>query len=338
MMSPRVTIIMPIYNVGKYLRESIDGILAQTYRDFELLVMDDYSTDDSSEIIATYTDPRIRYICNSYNLGLADNLNKCLSLVHTELIARMDGDDIAEPNWLQRNIEVLDSHPEIGICSSGFQFFGTRNSLVRYPQSHEDSMAQMLFGCTVIVPVIRMSFLEKYHLRYNKDAFPAEDYDLWSRCYPLTRVYNIQETLFHYRMHESQISTSRREVQIIKTNEVRLRMLNLLNPNLSEEDKAYFIGNYGLAHIEGLSDLQKMIAFGEKLEKMNVGTYSPQSLHNRLSGQVSAAAFLYVQRTFWNEGYSISKYLSYLTSGFARYIPAKYKVKFLLKSIVRRAH
>ncbi|MBR4565112.1 MAG: glycosyltransferase family 2 protein [Paludibacteraceae bacterium] len=337
-MSPRVTIIMPIYNVGKYLRESIDSILAQTYRDFELLILDDYSTDDSSEIIATYTDLRIRYICNSSNLGLADNLNKGLNLVHSEFVARMDGDDIAEPNWLQRNIEVLDSHPEIGICSSGFQFFGTRNSLVRYPQSHEDSMVQMLFGCTVIVPVIRMSFLENYHLRYNKDAFPAEDYDLWSRCYPLTKVYNIQETLFHYRMHESQISTSRREFQIQKTYEVRLRMLNLLNPNVSEEDKDYFLGDYGAAHIEGMSDMQKMIAYGEKLEKMNVGTYDSAALHNRLAGQVSAAALSYVIREYWSEGYSLSKYMRYVASGFAKYIPAKYQFKFLVKSIICRAH
>lgn len=336
-MSPRVTIIMPIYNVGKYLMASIDSVLAQTYRDFDLLILDDCSTDNSGEIVATYTDSRIRYFRNSSNLGLAENLNKCLDLVHTELVARMDGDDVAEPNWLQRNIEVLDSCPEIGICSSGFQFFGTKDSLVRYPQSHEDSMAQMLFGCTVIVPVIRMSFLEKYHLRYNQSAFPAEDYDLWSRCYPLTKVYNIQETLFHYRMHVSQISTSRREAQIQKTNEVRLRMLDLLNPNLSEEDKAYFLGNYGLAHIEGMSDLQKMIAFGEKLERMNMGTYNLVALHNRLSKQVSAAALSYVQRSIWNEGYSLSKYIHYLSSGFARYIPAKYKVKFLIKSIIRRA-
>ena len=337
-MNPRVTIIMPIYNVGKYLRESIDSILNQTYRDFELLILDDCSTDNSGDIVATYSDPRIRYIRNSSNLGLAENLNKCLALTHTELVARMDGDDIAEPHWLQRNIEILDSHPEIGICSSGFQFFGTKDSLVRYPQNHEDSMAQMLFGCTVIVPVIRRSFLEENHLRYNPDTFPAEDYDLWSRCYPLTRVFNIQETLFHYRMHKSQISTSRRETQVVKTNEVRLRMLNLLNPNFSDEDKAYFLGDYGLARIEKTSDIQKMIAFGEKLEKMNVGTYYPAALHNRLLGQVSAAALSYVRRTFWSDGYSLAEYVHYLSSGLAKYIPTKYQLKFLIKSIIHRTH
>ncbi len=337
-MNPRVTIIMPIYNVGKYLRESIDSILNQTYRDFELLILDDCSTDNSGDIVATYSDPRIRYIRNSSNLGLAENLNKCLALTHTELVARMDGDDIAEPHWLQRNIEILDSHPEIGICSSGFQFFGTKDSLVRYPQNHEDSMAQMLFGCTVIVPVIRRSFLEENHLRYNPDTFPAEDYDLWSRCYPLTRVFNIQETLFHYRMHKSQISTSRRETQVVKTNEVRLRMLNLLNPNLCAEDKVYFLGDYGLAHIENVSDIQKMIAFGEKLEKMNVGTYNPKALHTRLLRQVSEAALLYIQRTFWNEGYSLSIYVKYLSSGLAKYVSPKYQLKFLIKSIIHRLH
>lgn len=334
--NPRITILMPIFNVDKYLRESIDSVLEQTYQNFLLLILDDCSTDDSGSIVTSYTDSRIRYVHNDSNLGLANNLNKGLDLVQTELVARMDGDDIAEPTWLEENIKVLDSHSEIGICSSGFQFFGARSSVVRYPQRHEDSMAQMLFGCTVIVPVMRKSVLDENHIRYNPETFPAEDYDLWSRCYPLIRVYNIQETLFHYRMHESQISTSRREAQIQKTNEVRLRMLKLLNPNVSEEDQAYFLGDYGAAHIEGMNDLQKMIDFGKKLEILNVGTYNSVALHNRLSGQVSDAALFYVLRDFWNEGYSLSKYVRYLLSGFAKFIPAKYQLKFLTKSIVYR--
>ena len=334
MRKARVTILMPVFNVSKYLRESIDSVLAQTYRDFILLILDDGSSDSTQTVVSAYNDARIIYTRNDTNIGLAANLNKGLNLVQTELVARMDGDDIAEPNWILRNIEVLDSHPEIGICSSGFQFFGTKDSVVRYPRNHEDSLAQMLFGCTVIVPVIRMSFLEKHHLRYNQDAFPAEDYDLWSRCYPLTRVYNIQETLFHYRMHESQISTSLREAQVVKTNEVRLRMLNLLNPNLSDEDKDYFLWDYGLAHIEKVADIQKMKAFGRKLEKVNIGIYKESALKKRLDAQVSIAALSYVTRTIWINGYSISKYDRYLHSGLVKYIPVKYQIKFLLKSFL----
>ena len=82
-MNPRITIIMPIYNVGKYLRESINSILNQTYRDFELLILDDCSTDNSGDIVATYSDPRIRYIRSSSNLGLVEDLNKCLVLTNT---------------------------------------------------------------------------------------------------------------------------------------------------------------------------------------------------------------------------------------------------------------
>ena len=125
---------------------------------------------------------------------------------------------------------------------------------------------------------------------------------------------------------------------MVKTNEVRLRMLNLLNPNFSDEDKAYFLGDYGLARIEKTSDIQKMIAFGEKLEKMNVGTYYPAALHNRLLGQVSAAALSYVRRTFWSDGYSLAEYVHYLSSGLAKYIPTKYQLKFLIKSIIHRTH
>ena len=87
-----------------------------------------------------------------------------------------------------------------------------------------------------------------------------------------------------------------------------------------------------------MSDLQKMIAFGEKLERMNVGSYDSAALHNRLARQVSEAALLYAQRKFWGEGYSLSKYMRYLASGYAKYLPAKYQFKFLVKSIIRRAH
>ena len=119
----RVTVLMPTYNVAPWVDEAIQSVLNQTYKDFDLLVIDDDSSDDTLAHVRAINDPRIRIAAFPNNVGLADNLNRGLDLTDTELVARMDGDDIAEPDWLETGIKVLDSHPEVGICSFGFQFF-----------------------------------------------------------------------------------------------------------------------------------------------------------------------------------------------------------------------
>ena len=148
----KVTVLMPTYNVAPYVKEAVESVLTQTYRDFLLLVIDDCSTDATVEAVRSFDDPRLRIVQNECNLGLAENLNRGLSLVATEYVARMDGDDIAEPCWLEHEVAVLDAHPNIGICGAGFERFGTAETQVRFPKRHEDIVANMLFECSVIVP------------------------------------------------------------------------------------------------------------------------------------------------------------------------------------------
>ena len=192
----KVTVLMPTYNVAPYVKEAIESVLQQTYRDFELLVIDDCSTDNTVAIVRQINDPRIRVVQNERNLGLAENLNRGLSLISTEYVSRMDGDDIAEPQWLEREVSILDSHPDIGICGGGFERFGSCKSLVRFPEHHEDCLTNMLFECSIIVPTFRMSLYRDRGLRYRTDAFPAEDYQFWAECLRIAKAHNIQETLF----------------------------------------------------------------------------------------------------------------------------------------------
>ena len=112
----KVTVLMPTYNVAPWIGEAIDSVLRQTYQDFELLVIDDCSTDDTVKVACKIEDPRIRIVQNERNLGLSDNLNRGLSLITTEYVARMDGDDIALPHWLEREMTFLETHPEVGVC------------------------------------------------------------------------------------------------------------------------------------------------------------------------------------------------------------------------------
>ena len=331
----RITVLMPAYNVGPWIKEAIESVLRQTFTDFTLLVIDDCSTDNTAEVVHSFSDPRIRYEKNPHNLGLAENLNRGLELSDTEFCARMDGDDLAEPTWLETGVRILDSRPEVGICSFGFQFFGTKTSLVRFPELNEDSKVQMFFGCTVIIPVFRRSVMVDNGLRYRTEAFPAEDYDMWSRCYRITQVYNVQQTMFHYRMHQTQISTSKAEAQRQKANLVKLYMLDYLNPDFSDTEKQYFLNNFTTCKIQNLSDLKELKAFAKLLiEKNTQGHFSNSALKNRFQLNIGTSVLSFVEEKFFAGGHNPLKYIKLLFSGFYFSIPAKYRFKILAKSIL----
>lgn len=331
----RVTVLMPTYNVAPWVEESIQSVLNQTYRDFELLVVDDASTDDTLDRVRAIDDPRIHIASFSNNVGLSENLNRGLDIIDTELVARMDGDDIAEPDWLETGIHVLDTMPEVGICSFGFQFFGAKTSLVRFPEHHEDSKAQMLFGCTVIVPVFRRAVMVDNHLRYSTEAFPAEDYMMWSNVYPLTQVYNVQRTLFHYRTHPTQISTSRREAQIVKSNEVRLKMLHWLNPDFTNEEKQYFLDNFVPCKINSKEDVCKLKNFAQLLISRNTqGNYTNEALRHKFKSHISYGVLEYVERIYFPHSYTPFAFLRLLLSGLYPTLPAKNRHKILAKSLL----
>ena len=334
---PRITVLMPTYNVAPWVDEAIQSVLNQTCKDFELLVVDDASSDGTLEHVKAFEDPRVRIAAFPNNVGLADNLNRGLDLIDTELVARMDGDDIAEPDWLETGIKVLDSHPEVGVCSFGFQFFGTKTSLVRFPEWHEESKAQMLFGCTVIVPVLRRSVLAQNNLRYSTAAFPAEDYMMWANAYRVTQVYNVQRTLFHYRTHETQISTAKRQAQIEKSNEVRLKMLNWLNDSFSDEEKHYFLNVFVPCVINGKDRVNELKRFaGFLINKNTEGHYDDEALRKKFQSHIAYGTLDYVERVFFEKKYNGGGFISLLKSGLYHELPARNRRKILVKSLTGR--
>ena len=329
---------MPTYNVAPYVKEAIDSVFRQTYVDFELLVVDDCSTDNTLEVVRGINDPRIRIAAFPDNVGLAENLNRGLALIDTEYVARMDGDDIAEPFWLEKEVGVLDAHPEIGICSGGFERFGTVKSLVRFPARHEDCLANMLFECSVIVPVFRMSIYREQGLRYRTDAFPAEDYRFWAECLRVKKMYNVQETVFRYRMHPSQICTARRLEQVKKVAEVRRYMLEWLSPDFSEEETAYYTGRFMSPSIDSKADYEERKVFCDKMIAKNreIGHFEEAALRQRLDKHLRLNLYSSVVGRFFKDGYSLSSYFRYLRSGLALKTGSRYETKFLLKSLLRR--
>lgn len=335
---PKVTVLMPTYNVAPYVKEAIESVLHQTYADFELLVIDDCSTDQTVEVVRSIADPRVRLEQNESNLGLADNLNRGLSLIHTEYVARMDGDDIAELDWLEREVAVLNNHPEIGVCGGCAKRFGTSDSLVMLPETHEDCLVNMLFSCSTLVPVYRHELYSKYGLRYRKDAFPAEDYRFWADCIKVTRFYNVPKVLFHYRMHETQICTSLKDIQVGKANEVRKLMLEWLNEDISDRDRDYFLNTFVDGEIRDRRALDERYRFAKKLCQLNKmhRHYDGKSLRRGLSKHIRGIVYSTVINDYFGNGYRWNAYRKYLNSGMAFKTDCKYEVKLFLKCVLCR--
>ncbi|MBK7430445.1 MAG: glycosyltransferase family 2 protein [Bacteroidetes bacterium] len=138
---PVVSVIMPVYNTGKYLAAAIASVLGQTFSDFELIILNDGSTDDSETVVKNFTDPRIIYLKNERNLGLIATLNTALSQCKGEFIARMDGDDICHSERLAAQLRFLNAHPEISVCGTFFYSLEKnqeqknifRNQVMRFP-------------------------------------------------------------------------------------------------------------------------------------------------------------------------------------------------------------
>jgi glycosyltransferase involved in cell wall biosynthesis len=211
-----VSVLMPVYNGERYLREAIDSILKQTYTVFEFLIINDGSTDKSVDIIQSYSDPRIRLLHNEGNLKLITTLNRGLELAQGKYIARMDCDDISLPERLKEQVEFMEKNEHIGVCGTWVKTLILGLSLsVRYPTEPEEIKAQMLFRTAIAHPTVMMrtSLVKQYRLQYSSKYLHAEDYELWSRCSLLFPLANIPKFLLKYRIHHGGVSQKQRDTQ-----------------------------------------------------------------------------------------------------------------------------
>ena len=214
MTDPEVSVLMPVYNGERYLREAINSIINQTFQNFEFHIINDGSTDKSHSILRSINDPRI-IVHEQRNKGLPFSLNKAIRLSQGEYIARMDADDISMPNRLEIQKAFLDSNPEIGLCGSWVIKFGNgKEEIKELPIYHNDIFAHFLFTSLIPHPsiMVRREILKQFGLCYNEKLFGAEDIDLWIRLAKRTMLYNIPVPLLKYRTHLSQKSVNKQEL------------------------------------------------------------------------------------------------------------------------------
>jgi len=236
----RIAVLLPVYNAENYIVPAIQSVLAQTFADFELVVIDDGSTDHTAKVLARFSDPRIRIIRQEQNAGLVTALNTGIKCTRSEFIARMDADDICRPRRFERQVAFLEAHPDVSICGTWYRTFGARKRAVRLPVKPEEIRARMFFSWSMGHPTIMMrrSFLEQHALFYDEEFRNCEDFDFLARAAELTRLATLPEFLLDYRVHDDQVTVLRHAEMKEKSNLVRLRQLRTLIPDVTSEQEA----------------------------------------------------------------------------------------------------
>lgn len=217
---PCVTVLMSVYNGEKYLSEAIDSILAQTYPDFEFLIIDDASSDGSLEIIKSYADPRIRLIANAERMGLAANLNRGIQLACGEYIARMDADDISMPQRLAKQVAFMKANPDVAASGTyAMDMSETGHDLKIRKVMRGASLTRWIWAPPPLIHptvILRKNVVEKFG--YDVSHEPAEDYGLWIGLHCAgKRLDNMGEVLLRYRVHEQSVTSSKRTIQLLAT-------------------------------------------------------------------------------------------------------------------------
>lgn len=178
--TPTISVCMPVYNAAPYLKECIDSILAQTYKDFELLIVDDGSTDSSAEIAQSYEDERIRFIQNEHDC--IGSLNIGLNEARGKYIARMDADDVMMPDRLQLQYDYMEAHPDIDILGGAMLYIGDTKENIIYYYDRPVTAGDLLSGAVLSHPTVMMRTQSITSLRYDRKFVYAEDYHFWCQA------------------------------------------------------------------------------------------------------------------------------------------------------------
>lgn len=233
---------MPVYNAQKHLRAAIESILDQDFHDFEFLIINDGSSDDSENIILSYEDSRIRYVKNHTNLRLIATLNKGFDLAKGRYIARMDADDISLPNRFTEQVKFMDSNPDVVVCGTWFQSMGDSNSVVKYPNDDTGIKLMALYQCPFCHPTVmlRTATLRNNNLKYSSEFPHAEDYEFWLRLSQVGELTNLNQVLFKYRQHAESISRVESETQIRLSLDIRKSFFEAVGWKASDQELDLF--------------------------------------------------------------------------------------------------
>lgn len=213
---PLVTVFIPVYNSEEYLQESLKSITSQTYKNMEILLVDDGSTDSSIDIINSFEDSRIKLIENPGNKGIPYTRNVGLREAKGKYMAIMDSDDISMPNRIQEQVDYLETHPSIDALGTFYIKFDQKNEKKITTEfiSSEDVKASLLFHTPISNPssIVRLESIKEIGLMYNPDFFVSQDYGFWAELSKAGKLEILPKYLLKYRTgHENITKVSKRD-------------------------------------------------------------------------------------------------------------------------------
>lgn len=335
MKQPKVTVFISLFNSEKYIKKTIESVLAQTFTNFELLIIDDDSTDKSIEIIKGFNDQRIHLLINEENLGIFKTRNLGLEKSITEYFAVIDSDDIMYPTRLEKQVEFLDIHSNFGFIGTWTETIDSdgRKTGVAWKNdiSPEKIPMTLLFqNCfTHSSIMMRRSVLDEE--KYEVEG--SEDYDLWLRLTKKSKAWNIPKVLTQYRIHETNITKSTLEKSARNTNAIIIKELSFLNIHPTEKELIIHRTNYIYQGPNLIDFIQRREVWLQKLKKSNVDTdYFSETLFEEvlkerwlISCNANTSAGFRIWNMFWK---------SDLSEGVLALYPVKV-LKFFIKSLFK---
>ncbi|MDU6628803.1 MAG: glycosyltransferase [Lachnoanaerobaculum sp.] len=270
---PLVSIVMPIYNSETYLDEAILSIIHQTYKNWELLIINEFgSNEEGKRIINRYAaiDSRIRLIQNSERLGIAESLNEGLRQAKGEYIARMDGDDISLPERIEKQVEFMESNNDILLCGVQVEVFGSEKWDWKLETDPARIRTDALFYSPCVHPTIlfRRDVINKYNVFYNKDYKASEDYDFFTRILEFGEIANLKEVLFKYRLYGTNATYINNNIGFKIYSDVMERHFHKLGIDFSRKEVDLLSVHYSLKGLEGVEVLEKMVVLDLLLKKI----------------------------------------------------------------------
>lgn len=205
----RVSVIIPVYNKEAYIAETIESVLNQTFIDFELIILDDCSTDNSVAIIKSFSDIRIRFYQNASNMGVAFSANKLMDLCAGEYILRADADDICLPDRIEKQIKFMDENPDVDFSSASVVCFGLSDAVLNVKSKADEIKSLILFNPTIFQcsSIFRSEFIKSNTFRYNESiGNVGEDWEFWVRLMEKGKASNLDQILVKYRINSFSLS------------------------------------------------------------------------------------------------------------------------------------
>lgn len=238
---PKVSVIMAVHNGQAHLQAALDSIFQQSFSDFELLVIDDASTDGSAALLAACSDSRLQVFKNPKQLGLAASLNIGLERATGEHIARMDHDDVSLPRRFERQVTYLDMYPDIDVLGTWAVTLGLEKEQTwAYPTADADIRSELIFNPVLVHSsvMLRRESLLRAGLHYDPQVPRAQDYDLWTRAAEDLHFANLPEVLLQYRIHPAQVGNTFGVEQQTVADKIRLTQVQNLGLHPAEDELA----------------------------------------------------------------------------------------------------